>query len=286
MVIRDSLEPLITPSNPLSFLLDWELTMKCNLDCSYCGTGLYGGHDNSTRHPPLDQCLSSLDFMYEYVDLYMQYKTPGLRKVVLNVYGGESLHHPDIVEILTQARERHQQYKDRWSLTIITTTNAIVSDKKLSAVIDLVDHFTVSYHAENTLDQKEQFKQNLLKIRDAGRPMKCVLLMHSEPELFEDAERMKAWLEQNNISVSPRALDHPKEWDQFKYTEKQIVWFNRLNGIADPYKQVERLKRLGIKYVIDFDDYWNLPKDHLLYGSYRANDIPNVLRYLIQNKFT
>jgi glycosyltransferase involved in cell wall biosynthesis len=56
-----------------------------------------------------------------------------------------------------------------------------------------------------------------------------------------------------------------------------------LNGIADPYKQVERLKKLGIKYVIDFDDYWILPKDHLLYGSYKHNNVPEMLIYLIKN---
>ena len=93
------LEPAIDPNNRITFLLDWELTMKCNLDCSYCGTGIYGGHDNSTRHPSLDKCLETLDFMFEYADLYMRTKPPGLRYVVLNVYGGESLHHPDIVKI-------------------------------------------------------------------------------------------------------------------------------------------------------------------------------------------
>jgi len=109
----ESLEPAIDPGNRITFLLDWELTMKCNLDCSYCGTGLYGGHDNSTRHPSLENCLETLDFMFEYVDLYMQTKPQGLRYVVLNVYGGESLHHPDIVEILNQVRHRHQPYADR-----------------------------------------------------------------------------------------------------------------------------------------------------------------------------
>lgn len=63
----------------------------------------------------------------------------------------------------------------------------------------------------------------------------------------------------------------------------EIVWFNRLNGIAEPYKQVERLKKLGIKYVIDFDDYWILPKDHLLYGSYKHHKIPEMLIHLIKN---
>ena len=104
----DTLEPAIDPNNRITFLLDWELTMKCNLDCDYCPTGIDGGHDNSTKHPPLDQCLDALDFMFEYVDLYMQTKVKGLKHVVLNVYGGESLHHPDIAKILTQARISYQ----------------------------------------------------------------------------------------------------------------------------------------------------------------------------------
>ena len=119
------LEPAIDPNNRISFLLDWELTMKCNLDCSYCGSGTYGGHDNSTKHPPMSECLSALDFMFEYVDLYMNTKPKGIRYVILNVYGGESLHHPDIVKILSQVREKHQLYADRWHLTVTTTTNAI-----------------------------------------------------------------------------------------------------------------------------------------------------------------
>ena len=119
------LEPAIDPNNRISFLLDWELTMKCNLDCSYCPSELYGGHDNTTNHPPLAECLAALDFMFKYVDLYMTTKPNGIRYVILNIYGGESLHHPDIVKILSQVRKTHQPYRDRWHLTVTTTTNAI-----------------------------------------------------------------------------------------------------------------------------------------------------------------
>ena len=98
----NALEPAIDPNNRISFLLDWELTLKCNLDCDYCSTGLYGGHDNSTQHPPLAKCLAALDFMFEYADRYMATKPRGIRYVILNVYGGESLHHPDIVDILSE----------------------------------------------------------------------------------------------------------------------------------------------------------------------------------------
>ncbi len=223
------LEPAIDPANRISFLLDWELTMKCNLDCSYCPPGLYGGHDNSTSHPPLDQCLSSIDFMFEYVNMYMSTKPKGLRYVVLNVYGGESLHHPDIVEIFEQIKTKYQSYADQWHLTVTTTTNAIVSDKKLHQILPYIDEFTVSYHAENTAKQKQQFKDNLLTIAGSGKRQKCVVLMHQQPDLFQDAVDTIAWLTQNNIKYLPRQLDGNTDSSEKRiYEQQQVVWFNNL----------------------------------------------------------
>ena len=225
----ESLEPAIDPNNRISFLLDWELTMKCNLDCSYCGAFLYGGHDNSTKHPDKDQCVSALEFMFEYVDLYMRTKPQGIRHVILNVYGGESLHHPDIVEILGQIRPKYRPYQDRWQLTVTTTTNAIVSDRKLKQIIPLIDEFTVSYHAENSDQQKQQFRDNLVTIRDSGRRQKCVVLMHQDPELFQDADNMILWLTENNIKILPRQLDGSAGVDGDRiYNESQVKWFDRL----------------------------------------------------------
>ena len=201
--------------------------MKCNLDCSYCGTGIDGGHDNSQRHPPLEDCLRTIDFMFKYVDIYMATKPRGIKYVVLNVYGGEALYHPNIVEILTAVREQHQAYQDRWHLTITTTTNAIVAPHRLEQIIPLIDEFTVSYHTDSTLNQKQQFRDNLLKIKTAGRRQKCVVLMHSEPDKFADAQSMIGWLSANDIKHLPRQLDHQPE-QEFNYTSQQVVWFEGL----------------------------------------------------------
>jgi len=229
MTLVEALEPAIDPGNRITFLLDWELTMKCNLDCSYCETGLYGGHDNTTQHPHVSQCLSALDFMFAYADLYMRTKPKGIRHVVLNVYGGESLHHPYIVEILQQVRARHIPYADRWNLIVTTTTNAIVSDKKLQKIMPLIDEFTVSYHSENSDKQKQQFKRNLLSIASAGRRQKCVVLMHQRQDLFEDSTSMITWLEQNNIPVLPRQLDgHQGTLEKRIYDQQQVQWFGKL----------------------------------------------------------
>jgi pyruvate-formate lyase-activating enzyme len=224
------LEPAVDPNNRISFLLDWELTMKCNLDCTYCGVGLYGGHDNSTRHPPLEECLNTIDFMFAYVDLYMRNKPQGIRYVILNVYGGESLHHPDIVNILSNIQEKYTPYNNSWHLTVTTTTNAIISDRKLQQIIPFIDEFTVSYHAENTDKQKQQFKENLLTIAESGKRQKCVVLMHQQPDLFQDAVGMIDWLNQNNIKVLPKQVDGHSGLDGGKriYNQLQVQWFGKL----------------------------------------------------------
>ena len=223
----DVLEPAIDPNNRISFLLDWELTMKCNLDCSYCGSGLYAGHDNTTKHPPLAECLTTINFMFAYVDQYMQYKPKGLKYVILNVYGGESLHHPNIIEILSVLQEKYKKYKDSWHLTITTTTNAIITNKKLNAIIPYIDEFTVSYHTENTQRQKNQFKENLLTIQNSGKRLKCVVLMHEQTEQFVDATEMIEWLDRYKIKHLPKQLDITDAATS-KYNKQQIVWFNNL----------------------------------------------------------
>jgi hypothetical protein len=166
--------------------------------------------------------------MFEYADIYMRTKPQGIRYVILNIYGGEALHHPSIVEILSVLRERYQPYQDRWHLTITTTTNAIIAPARLDQIIPFIDEFTVSYHAENTPKQKQQFRDNLLKIKSAGVRQKCIVMMHSEPDRFADAQTMITWLEQHDIKYLPKQLDHHPQRMNFNYDQQQVVWFEGL----------------------------------------------------------
>lgn len=187
---------------------------------------MYGGHDNSLKHPPVTDCIKTIDFMFEYADIYMATKPRGIKYVILNVYGGEALHHPDIVEILSALRNRYRPYQDRWHLTITTTTNAIISQQRLNQITPLIDEFTVSYHTDSTLKQKQQFRDNLLAIKQSGCRQKCVVLMHSDPDKFADAQDMIAWLNHNDIKYLPRQLDSAP--DEFNYSSQQVVWFEGL----------------------------------------------------------
>jgi len=232
----------LDPTNVPAFLLDWELTKLCNLDCSYCSQGIDGGHDNSTKHPPLEDCLQTIDFMYQYVDLYMQYKKPSQQKVILNVYGGESVFHPNIVEILKACREKYDSYKNKWHLTITCTTNGIVGPNQWKKIVELIDEFSVSYHAEVLPKQQQQYIDNILYLKSQNKRFKCVIMMHNDPEYFADAEKIIQFCRDNEIRYVEKPLDNVDEqWaysaDQF--SKLKTFWINSVpNREKDNYQKI------------------------------------------------
>ena len=214
----------LDPTNVPAFLLDWEVTKLCNLDCTYCTTGvIWGSHDNTTKHPPVAECLKSIDFMYEYVDLYMSHKKLSQRKVNLNVYGGESLFHPDIVEILEACRSKYEHYRDRWYLTLGCTTNGIVGKNLWAKVVPLIDEITMSYHSENLPKQKQQFKDNVLYLKQHHNKFKVIIMMHNNEELFNDSLDIVEFCNEHDIRYLVKPVDRPEP--NWKYTGEQ---FNKL----------------------------------------------------------
>lgn len=227
----------LDPSNVPSFLLDWELTKLCNLDCSYCDTGIDGGHDNTTKHPPLEECLQTIDFMYQYVDLYMRYKKTSQRKVVLNVYGGESVFHPHIVEILQACRQKYIAYKDRWHLTITCTTNGILGPNQWKKIAGLIDEFSVSYHAEILPKQHQQYLDNILYLKEQNKRFKCVIMMHNNPEHFAKSEKIVEFCKDHNMRYVEKPLDNAQE--KWAYTPDQFArlktfWMNSVPVSKQP----------------------------------------------------
>lgn len=232
----------LDPTNVPTFLLDWELTKLCNLDCTYCSTGINGGHDNSTKHPILKDCLTAIDFMYEYVNLYMQYKKNTQRKVILNVYGGESLFHPDIVEILENCKKKYQKYKNNWHLTITCTTNGIVGKNQWKKIVPFIDEFTMSYHSENLHKQKQQFKSNLLYLTNQKKPFKCAIIMHNQKNLFDDCKQFAQFCQENNYNYVLKPLENHDEEHYYspqQFNTLKTFWINSVpNGQKNKYTKI------------------------------------------------
>lgn len=231
-----SVDLALTPSNLPSFLLDWEITKRCNLDCSYCSTGIDGGHDNKTQHPPIDECLKTIDFMFEYVDLYMSHRKNLHKKVILNVYGGESLFHPDIIEILKQIKIKYHNYKDLWHLTVCCTTNGIVGENLWQQIVSLIDNFTLSYHSEALSKQKDLFFKNSLYLKKHKIPFKVVVMMHNDAKYWQDSLSAIEFCRNNAIEYIQKPLDNLNE--KWAYSTEQFKSFKTfwLTQVSDRSK--------------------------------------------------
>ncbi len=209
------IEPSIDVASP--FMITWESTLKCNLDCSYCSS-----HDNSVPHPPLEECLRTIDFLYEYVDIYMNLKVKRNRHVSFNIFGGESLFHPDIIEILEYATQRHKDKNYQWTLGISTITNGIVKPKIWNSIISYFDFLTVSHHSETSIDEKELFKSNLLTLKNQNKNFQVSILKH--PDYITEYTEIISWCENNSIKYWARNLDGPK-----KAVQEQTITFIKKN---------------------------------------------------------
>lgn len=231
-----TLEPAIDFHNRPGFLINWELTFKCNLDCSYCYS-----HDNTQDHPSFDRCLKSIDFMLEYADVYMQVKKKWQRFAIINIFGGESMFHPDLAKLIKILRERHaEHYADRYRLVLTITTNGVFGKRVLNRVLNLVDEWTVSYHTESNAKQRQQCLDNILHIHKQGIRIHCNLMMHSEQKRWDNCIEVAGILDRAGVHYVPYRLGDGNRME-FKgisivsqdqlprshhaYTQQQIDWF-------------------------------------------------------------
>lgn len=220
-----SIEPKCNNIN--SFQITWEITLKCNLDCSYCGSD---NHNNNIPHPSLEDCFKTIDFLIDYVNIYMETRIPSQRYVGLNVFGGESLFHPNIVEILEYIKIKHEPYKEKWNLNVQTITNAVVKRKIWNKIIDLLDFFTISYHSEGTKEQQDIVRGNILELIKKNKNFNCAIMMHTK--YWKNCIDMIEWCKSNNVPYLPRQIDHTWINFQFYYTKDQIKWWDELRGTS------------------------------------------------------
>ncbi len=200
-----------------SFQIAWESTLKCNLDCSYCGDG----HDNSVDHPSLEDSLQTVDFILEYVNLYMMTRPKEKRFANLNIQGGESIYHPYILEILKYLKSQKTKYTD-WNLNIALITNGITSSRRWSQIIEYVDYFTMSFHSESLGKQQRMFKENVLLLKKHNKNYKVAVLMH--PRHWNICMDLITWCKDNQIPHLPRQLDHSWFDFRFNYNSEQTEY--------------------------------------------------------------
>lgn len=206
----------IEPLGNLSFQVAWEITLKCNMDCSYCGDG----HNNRLSHPPLSEIKKTVDFIFEYLQIQMNNKPKHLRVAGLNIQGGESVFHPDIVEILEYINQKKQDID--YTLTVALITNAIVGHRQWDTIITNVDYFTLSFHAEATDKQIGLFRDNIRALLIRKKNFQVNVMMHPNKILWIKCLQMIRWLKANRVAYHMRQIDHHWLDTRFNYTPRQV----------------------------------------------------------------
>jgi pyruvate-formate lyase-activating enzyme len=207
----------LEPVNPRQqFQIAWESTLKCNLDCSYCGDG----HDTRQPHPPLGECLDTVDFICDYISVIM--KTRKIKEASLNIQGGESLFHPSILKILQYSNQKSKSLD--WTLYINSITNAVVKDKVWHRLVPYINFFTISFHSESSFIQQEQVRKNILYIKELGKNFHVSILMH--PKHWDTCVSMVEWCKENNVKYNIRQLDHHWLDFRFNYSKEQADYIS------------------------------------------------------------
>ena len=92
-------------------------------------------------------------------------------------------------------------------MTITTTTNAVINKSIWQKIIPLIDEFTVSYHAENLPKHERLFFDNLLKLKEKNKRVKCVVMMHNDSVLWNKSINAVKFCQENSIRYLAKTFD-------------------------------------------------------------------------------
>lgn len=87
-----------------------------------------------------------------------------------------------------------------------------------------------------------------------------------------------------DVKMSPTLDGITQEEYDLLAKEFDVVVFNRnVSAKMTPQVVFDNLKRRGVKIVVDVDDYWYLPKHHVLSKLYKQSAFPKCVMWQIRN---
>ena len=207
------------------FLVTWDTGRRCNYDCSYCPMHR---HDNFSAHATLDSLKENVDFLYEYIDLHLGYRTSKIANIGFT--GGEPTVNPNFIPFAKYLRtEYNEKYKDKWTCGFALTTNGAMGVKMGQAVMQNFDHATVSYHSESNQKLKQQVKDRILEFHYQGSDhnftVSCKVMFHAD--YFDECRELCEFLDSHGVNYVPRVIgEEPDSRPTFahKYNDEQLQW--------------------------------------------------------------
>ena len=207
------------------FQVTWDLGRRCNYDCSYCPVHR---HDNFSKHATLDELKNNVDFLFEYIDVYMEHRQTKIANVGFT--GGEPTVNPNFIPFSKYLREQYnEKYKDKWEADFALTSNGAFSEKMGLAVMENFGHATISYHSESDPKLKQQVKDRILQLHYQGPLHNCTVSVNVmfHAEYFDECKELCQFLLEHGVDFVPRVIgEEPGSMPSFahKYNEEQLDW--------------------------------------------------------------
>mgnify|MGYP000209081496 CR=1 FL=1 len=127
-------------------------------DCMESCLRLYGHTDDNCQTNC--ECLDTVDFIFEYV------KRKNIKQASLNIQGGESLFHPNILDILKYIKNKKEQHQFYMGIAFIT--NAVVGRRQWARASEYVDFYTISFGLRNTKNLNKVLSEAFRVLKPGG----------------------------------------------------------------------------------------------------------------------
>ena len=233
------------------FQVTWDLGRRCNYDCSYCPVTR---HDNFSPHATLDELKANTDFLFEYIDTYMQYRN--YKFTSIGFTGGEPTVNPNFIPFIQYLKSEYEsKYADKWRANFTLTSNGAMGEKMAQRVMENMRHITVSYHAESDEKLKQQVKDRILQFHTEGPKYGLTLsvnvMFHAQH--FDECKELCDFLDENNVKYVPRVIgEEPDSRESFAhvYSDQQLkymknFWKNKNAKLNNEKETANRLSAAG-----------------------------------------
>lgn len=233
------------------FQVTWDTGRRCNYDCSYCPAHR---HDNFSAHATLESLKNNVDFLYEYIDLYMSYRK--FKEVNIGFTGGEPTVNPNFIPFAKYLKKEYQEkYANKWNCGFALTTNGAMSEKMAQAVMENFGHATVSYHAESDDKLKQQVRDRILQFYNQGPRYNFTLSVNVmfHAAYFDECKELCDFLHENGVKYVPRIIgEEPDSKSDFahRYTDEQLdymknYWKYKNAELNNENEAADRLRATG-----------------------------------------
>jgi MoaA/NifB/PqqE/SkfB family radical SAM enzyme len=172
------------PENDKRLKVEWNLTRRCNFDCTYCSKYT---HDNFSEWKDLKQYKEVINKLVRCTD----------KELWVSLTGGEPCIYPHLMELVKYCKDSGVHY-------LSLCSNGSRSIEYYLKLMKYLDNIIISYHFETTIDRLSPILALRKYIEDTKKTMHVHVMML--PGHFDQAKEVIKILKENDVLFAIRRI--------------------------------------------------------------------------------